>query len=130
MPIAPISILASSARKVTATTGLRAVARRAPLDWRDDPTGAPYVVTTQVSPIAPELRGDGSTVRESLSIQASLWETEGDTDDARIAGLVAALDGTWLDVDVRGTVVETVLVPDPDGSAIHHAVTVRYLVSR
>lgn len=130
MPTAPLAVLAAVARKVTAETGIRAAARRAPLGWRDDPAGAPYVVVTHVTPIAPALRGDGDTLREDLSIQASLWETEQDTADARLVALVAALDGTWLDVDARGTVLETLLVPDEEAAAIHHAVTVRYLVSR
>lgn len=130
MPNAPLALLASVARKVSADTGVRAVARRAPVSWRDDPDGTPYVVVTQVSPLSPSLRGDGDTLREGLSIQASLWETEDNTDDDRLRSIVGALDGTWLDVDARGTVTETLLVPDESTSAVHHAITVRYLVSR
>ncbi len=130
MPTVPLAVLASAARKIQADTGIRAASRRAPLSWRDDPAGGAYIVTTHVSPLAPALRGDGTTIREDLSIQASLWETEGDTDDARLEGLIVALDGTWLDIGIRGTVVETLLVPDEEAAAIHHAVTVRYLVGR
>ncbi len=130
MTTVPLAVLASAARKIQADTGIRAAARRAPLSWRDDPAGAPYVVVTHVAPVAPALRGDGTTIREDLSIQASLWETETNTDDARLVALVAALDGTWLDAEIRGTVLETLLVPDEDAATIHHAVTVRYLAGR
>ena len=128
MTTAPLALLASVARKIGTATTLKATARRAPLTWRDGTD--PYVVVTQVTPISPTLRGDGSTLRDRIQIQASLWETEQDTDDGRLVALVDALDGTWIDVDSRGTVVETLLVPDEDTASIHHAVTVRYLVSR
>lgn len=130
MTTAPLALLASVARQVTAASSIRAVARRAPLSWRDGTDPGPYVVVTQVSPLSPSLRGDDATLRSGITVQASLWETEADTDDARLEALVAALDGTWLDLDVRGTVTETLLVPDEEAAAVHHAVTVRYLVSR
>ena len=128
--LAPISILASVARHVQATTGIRASARRAPLAWRDGTDPGPYVVVTQVSPFAPALRGDGVTLRDVGTVQASLWEAETAQDDARLESLLDALDGSMIDLDLVGTVLETSLVPDEDTTQVHHALTVRYLVSR
>lgn len=130
MPTAPLEIIAAAARKVTADAGIRAAARRAPLAWRNGTSPGPYVVVTQVSPLAADLRGDDATLRERISIQASLWEAESDTDDARLTALIGALDGTRLDVDVVGRVTETLLVPEEDATIVHHAVTVSYRVAR
>lgn len=132
--IDPLDLLEAVARRVTAATGIRAVAHRAPLAWRDRSDPGPYAVVTQVSPWSPTLRGDGTTIRDRTVVQVSLWQTAAEaaagTDAGRIASIVAALESTALDLGVVGHAVEAFLVPEPDSDDVHHVVEVAYLAAR
>lgn len=108
---------------------LRAVVDRAPQDWRDD--GFHYVTVTQVSPIAPDLPGDGGTLADGTLVQVSLWERRDREDPARLAAIVAALDGVRLSgLSTRGREVGTVRLVDPETDLIQHAGTYRYALPR
>lgn len=108
---------------------LRAVVDRAPVEWRTD--GFHYLTVTHVSPIAPDLTGDGEAITDATEIQVSLWETRELEDEARIEAVVAALDRVAIGGrPLRGRVVGTLRLPDPDTDLIQHATTVRYPLAR
>lgn len=108
---------------------LRAVVDRAPAEWRTD--GFHYVTVTQVSPIAPDLEGDGVPLADAGSVQVSLWETRAGEDEDRIDAIVAALDRVAVGGRaLRGRVTGTLRLPDPDTDLIQHATTVRYPLAR
>ena len=123
----PVSaLLESVARKINGA-GIRAVARRAPLSWRDHTSPGPYVVVTHVSPWAAALRGDDRTLRAVTSVQASLWVPQGVDPAPLLTTLVGAREGVRIDVDVVGRNLQIVEVPDPDSTDAHYAATVSYV---
>lgn len=131
MPLAPIDLLAAVAVEVETVTGIKSVAVRAPSSWR---TGTdPYVVVTEVSPVASELRGDGTTIRDVVDVQVSLYERSGADDPARVIAIIDALEGkrpnALADVG-SGDVTGWRLVPSPDDDDVHHAIEVAYRARR
>lgn len=127
-PVAPRTLLAGVAERVTDETGLVASADRAPLN-----AAVPYVTVRQVSPHAPELSGDNATLAEATLVQASLFETRDGEDPARVAALVTALDGAKIATvtgGYSGRVQAVARLPDPETDVIHHAVTLRYVLPR
>lgn len=131
---APLWLLERVAAYVTAETGIRAVARRAPISWREQSDPGRYAVVSQVSPTSPALRGDDRVIREAAQVQVSLWETPAQaaagTDGDVVGGLIDALEGGPVAPGVIGRNVETLIVPEPDSDDVHHVLTVTYLASR
>ena len=125
----PRDLLAAVAVQVLASTAIRTVVDRAPVEWRTD--GSAYCTVTQVSEIAPALVGDGVALADRSSVQVSLWETRAEETPARIAAVVAAVDGVALQGHgMFGRVAGIVRIPDPDTDLIQHAATVRYPLPR
>ena len=121
----PIDLLSAVAVQVEAASGIRAVADRAPVAWRED--GAPFVTVIQPTPFSPALTGAGSVLTDTTTVQVSLWEDRAVEDPTRVDDLVAALDGVRLPGDgVAGRVVGVLRLPDPEADVIQSAIDVRY----
>jgi hypothetical protein len=123
----PVSDLLESVARAVGAAGIRAVAYRAPLSWRDHSDVGPYVVVTHVSPWAPSVRGDDRTLWAVTSVQASLWVPAGFDAGPLLTALEGALDGVRLDVGVVGRNLEMLEVPEPDSTDRHYAATVSYV---
>ena len=126
---APRDLLADVAVHVQTGTGIRTVVDRAPVEWRTD--GAAYVTVTLVTPVAPDLAGDGTTLVDAAAVQVSLWETRDDETPARTVALAGTLDAVALDGrPMYGRVSSVVRMTDPGTDLIQHATTVRYPLPR
>jgi hypothetical protein len=129
----PRALLEAIAAQVT-TFGIRAVAGRAPLAWRDQSDPGRYAVVTHVAPFAPALRGDAATIRDTTQVDISVWETPAQaatsTDAGTIGDLVDELEGAANALGIRALSTSTLVIPEPDSDDVHTSITATYVVGR